>query len=161
MTPSFDSSSRPSANSRHLSTIPNVHKNTTMAPRRGTFSCGHNSSALPAVQHPCYELLGHDYYTHLCKTCMGEENHGREVDIRRSYHAERLRLFRAIRTVKRLLAETQSNSTTNREAREIELRSSEEELRKLDAEAEETAAKAVWRTYNWLWPTVHASPGGG
>ena len=73
------------------------------------------------------------------------------------HHAGRVRLFRAIQTVKRLLAETQSNSTINREAHEIELRSSEEDLRKLDAEAEETAVKAIWRTYNWLWPAVHKS----
>ena len=157
MIPSFNSSSFPSANFLQLSTIPNVHRNTTMAPRKGRFSCGHESSALPTGQTAYYHLLGHAYYTHCCKACMKGENRGRQIAMRSHYYFERVRLHRAICRGKSLLAENQFNTTTNREAHKTELKKKEEEQRKLNP-GEIMAFKAIWSTYHGLWPMVQQLP---
>ena len=88
---------------------------------------------------------------------MVHHNNLREDDVRSYYRNEKVRLEQAIRTGKRLLAETQFNTTADREAHEKELESREEELRWLD-ERKEMAVKAVWSTFRGLWPIVREMP---
>ena len=73
------------------------------------------------------------------------------------YHDERLRLLRARRISKTLLADNQFNTTRDREFHEAELQRMEEELRMLDT-TEDMASRAIWTPYHTLWPTVHEIP---
>ena len=93
---------------------PNVHKNTTMAPRKeGKFTCGHKNSDLPTGQPASYQLLGRSYYAHRCKSCTAEDCRRSVDEMHSNYHDERLRLLRARRISKTLLAENQFNTTTD------------------------------------------------
>ena len=85
-----------------------------MAPRKeGKFACEHKSSDLPTGQPASYKLLGRAYYAHRCKSCTAEDCRRNLDEMHSKYHAERLRLLRAILEGKTLLAETQFNTTTD------------------------------------------------
>ncbi len=73
--------------------------------------------------------------------------------MRSRYNSERVRLQLAIES---LLAENQFNTTKDREAHKKELKSKEEELRKLNP-GEIMAYKAIWSTYDGLWPAYLGS----
>ena len=66
---------------------------------------------------------------------------------------ERVRLEQAIQTGKRLLAETEFNTTADREAHKKELESKKKELRSLKAK-KGIAVKAIWSTFDGLWPEL-------
>ena len=88
---------------------------------------------------------------------MLRENQGPTIAMSSYYDPEKMRLQGAIRRGKRLLAEDQFNTTTDKEAHKAELEGKEEELRKLDTKMR-MEYNVIWSTYDMLWPVVHNVP---